>query len=245
MRRNEYQATQVFNDLKTCHLPTTNRLVSQYGRGKGVHVDSGLWQVTEFNLCRVDPRRSRMRSITSALLVTVAFGALATAPYFVFRDDSFARLMDHQTQTQTQIQISYDDQIDDLRAQIERMSHLDRERIEEIKSLRERQETLEQVTSGLAKDRLIQAAIQARNGLPSGTDESATSLSYIKTTSGNSNAETGKQAEKITTSDNKKARVTHQRQTHVVHQRQTPVVRKRTQEAPAVAAERPVSQQTH
>ena len=70
-----------------------------------------------------------MRSITSALLVTVAFGALATAPYFVFRDDSFARLMDHQTQTQTQIQISYDDQIDDLRAQIERLSHLDHERI--------------------------------------------------------------------------------------------------------------------
>ena len=182
-----------------------------------------------------------MRSITSALLVTVAFGALATAPYFVFRDDSFARLMDHQTQTQTQTQISYDDQIDDLRAQIERMSRLDRERIEEIKSLRERQETLEQVTSGLAKDRLIQAAIQARNGLPSGTDESATSLSYIKTTSGNSNAETGKQAEKTTTGDNKKA--------HLPLRKQAPVVRKRTQEAPAVAADRntiePVSQQNY
>jgi len=166
-----------------------------------------------------------MRSI---LLVTVAFGAVATAPYLVFRDDSFARLIDHQTQTQTQVQISYDDQIDDLRAQIERMSRLDQERREEIKSLRQRQETLEQVTSGLAKDRLIQA-IQAGNGLPSGTNESAPALSSIKT------------AEKTTTSDNKKARVPHQRQ--------TPVVRKRTQEAPAVAADRnaiaPVSQQNY
>src|SRR5262245_60390925 len=178
-----------------------------------------------------------MRSI---LLVTVAFGAVATAPYLVFRDDSFARLIDHQTQTQTQVQISYDDQIDDLRAQIERMSRLDQERREEIKSLRQRQETLEQVTSGLAKDRLIQA-IQAENGLPSGTNESAPALSSIKTTSGNSNVETGKQAEKTTTSDNKKARVPHQRQ--------TPVIRKRTQEAPAVAADRnaiaPVSQQNY
>ena len=166
-----------------------------------------------------------MRSI---LLVTVAFGAVATAPYLVFRDDSFARLIDHQTQTQTQVQISYDDQIDDLRAQIERMSRLDQERREEIKSLRQRQETLEQVTSGLAKDRLIQA-IQAGNGLPSGTNESAPALSSIKT------------AEKTTTSDNKKARVPHQRQ--------TPVVRKRTQDAPAVAADRnaiaPVSQQNY
>src|SRR5262249_39186103 len=155
------------------------------------------------SLCWVDPRRSRMRSI---LLVTVAFGAVATAPYLVFRDDSFARLIDHQTQTQTQVQISYDDQIDDLRAQIERMSRLDQERREEIKSLRQRQETLEQVTSGLAKDRLIQA-IQAGNGLPSGTNESAPALSSIKT------------AEKTTTSDNKKARVPHQRQTPVVRKR--------------------------
>src|SRR5262245_41857306 len=167
-----------------------------------------------------------MRSI---LLVTVAFGAVATAPYLVFRDDSFARLIDHQTQTQTQVQISYDDQIDDLRAQIERMSRLDQERREEIKSLRQRQETLEQVTSGVAKDRLIQAIQAPGNGLPSGTNESAPALSSIKT------------AEKTTTSDNKKARVPHQRQ--------TPVVRKRTQEAPAVAADRnaiaPVSQQNY
>src|SRR5262249_2809500 len=137
-----------------------------------------------------------MRSITSALLATIAFGALATVPYFVFRDDSFARLIDHQTQTQTQIQVTYADKIPDLRAQIDRMSRLDQERLEEIKSLRQRQETLEQVTSGLAKDRLIQA-IQARNGLPaSGTIESAPAQSSIKTTSGIPHVETAKQAEK-------------------------------------------------
>jgi len=181
-----------------------------------------------------------MRSITSALLVTVAFVAVATVPYLVFHDDSFARLIDHQTQTQTQVQISYDEQIDDLRAQIERMSRLDQERMGEIKSLRQRQETLEQLTSGLAKDRLIQA-IQARNGLPSGANESASALSPIKTTSGSSNVETGKQAEKTSTSDNKKARLPLQRQ--------APVVRKRTQEAPALAADRnaiqPMSQQNY
>jgi TolA-binding protein len=180
-----------------------------------------------------------MRSITSALLVTVAFAAVATAPYLVFRDDSFASLIDHQTQTQTQVQISYDDQIDDLRAQIARMSQLDQERVEEIKLLRQRQEALEQVTSGLAKDRLIQAT-QIRNGLPNST-ETAPALLSAKTTSGIPNVETGKQAEKTTTNDNKKA--------HLPLRKQAPVVRKRTQEAPAVAADRntiePVSQQNY
>ena len=180
-----------------------------------------------------------MRSITSALLDTVAFAAVATAPYLVFRDDSFASLIEHQTQTQTQVQISYDDQIDDLRAQIARMSQLDQERVEEIKLLRQRQEALEQVTSGLAKDRLIQAT-QIRNGLPNST-ETAPALLSAKTTSGIPIVETGKQAEKTTTSDNKK--------THLPLRRQAPVVRKRTQEAPAVAADRntiePVSQQNY
>ena len=182
-----------------------------------------------------------MRSIRSALLVTVAFGAVATAPYLVFRDHSFARLIGHQTETQTQGQISYDDQIADLRAQIDRMIRLDQERKEEIKSLQKQQETLEQVTSGVAKDLLIQA-IQARNSLPaSGVIESTPVLSSIKTTSEIPHVETSKQAEKTTTSDNKKARRPHQRQ--------TPVVRKRTQEAPAVAADRnaiePAAQQNY
>ena len=160
------------------------------------------------------PRRSRIQSITSALLVTVACGAVATGPYLVFRDDFFARLIDRQTQTQTQAQINYEDQIADLRAQVDRMSRLDQERVEEIKSLRQRQATLEQVTSGL----LIQA-IQARNGLPaSGTIESTPVLSPIETTSAIPHVESAKQAEKAITSD-KKARRPLRKQARVVRKR--------------------------
>jgi len=76
--------------------------------------------------------------------------------------------------------------------------------------------------------------------LPNST-ETAPALLSAKTTSGIPNVETGKQAEKTTTSDNKKA--------HLPLRRQAPVVRKRTQEAPAVAADRntiePVSQQNY
>jgi len=65
-------------------------------------------------------RRSRMRSFTSVLLVIVSFGAVALSPYLVFRDDFFARLIDRQTQTQAQAQaqsqISYEDQLADLRS---------------------------------------------------------------------------------------------------------------------------------
>jgi hypothetical protein len=182
-----------------------------------------------------------MRNIRSAVLVIVAFVAVATAPYLVFRDNSFARLIDHQSQTQSQDQISYDDQFADLRAQIDRMGRQDEERLEEIKSLRQRQETLEQVTSGLAKDLLIQA-IQARNGLPvNGTIESAPGLSATKATSEIPHVDAAKQAEKTATNDNKKVRRPVQKQ--------MPVVRKRTPEAPAVAADRnaiePATQQNY
>ena len=90
-----------------------------------------------------------LRIIMSALLVSVAFGALATAPYFAFRDDSLDR------QIRIRDQISYEDQIAKLRAQIDRMSQLDQEQVEEIKSLTQKWATLEQVISGIAKDRLI------------------------------------------------------------------------------------------
>ena len=104
-----------------------------------------------------------MRAIRFSLLVTAACGTLATGAYFVFRDDLFTRLIGHQTQTQ----INYEDQIADLRAQIDRVSRLDQERVEQqIKPLLRRQATLEEVTSGLAKE----LSIQARNSLPpSGT----------------------------------------------------------------------------
>jgi TolA-binding protein len=169
------------------------------------------------------PRRSRIRAIGSALLVTVACSAVATVPYFVFRDDFFARVIGR---TQAQAQISYEDQIADLRAQIDRMSQLNQARVEEIKSLLQRQVTLENVTSGLAKD----LSIQARNGLPaSGTIDSAPVLSPIETRSANPRVESAKQAEQAITSDDKKVSLPHRKQARVV--------RKRTQEAPTVAAD--------
>jgi TolA-binding protein len=165
-----------------------------------------------------------MQSITSALLITIACGAVATAPYFAFRDDFFARLIDRQTQGQ----IDYEDQISDLRTQIDRMSRLDQERVEEIKSLLQRQATLEQVTSGLAKDLLIQA-IQARNGLPaSGAIDSTPLLTPIETTSAIPHVESARQADKAISNDKKVRRPLR---------KQARVVRKRTQEAPNLAAD--------
>ena len=121
------------------------------------------------------PKRSRMPAIRFALLVTAACGTMATGAYFAFSDDLFTRLTGHQTHTQ----VSYEDQIADLRAQIDRIGRLDQERVEQqIKPLLQRQATLEQVTSGLAKDLLI----QARNGLPaSGAIGAAPLLSPIET----------------------------------------------------------------
>jgi hypothetical protein len=110
------------------------------------------------------PKRSRMSAVRLALLATaVACGSIATGAYFAFRDDVFAGLVDGQTEKQ----IAYKDQIADLRAQIDRIDRIDQQRVEQqLKTVLERQATLEQVTSGLAKD----LSIQARNSLPaSGT----------------------------------------------------------------------------
>jgi TolA-binding protein len=179
-----------------------------------------------------------MQSIGSALLVTVAFAAVATAPYFAFRDDFFGRLVDSLTQTQTQAHINSEDQIADLRAQINRMSRLDQERIEEIKSLQERQARLEQVTSGLAKDLLIQAT-QAQNDLPASRTISSTPvLSPIETTSAIPHVGSMTQVEKAI---DKTVRQPLRKQARVV--------RKRTHEPPAVAADRnatePATQQNY
>jgi hypothetical protein len=105
-----------------------------------------------------------MSAVRLALLATaVACGSIATGAYFAFRDDVFAGLVDGQTEKQ----IAYKDQIADLRAQIDRIDRIDQQRVEQqLKTVLERQATLEQVTSGLAKD----LSIQARNSLPaSGT----------------------------------------------------------------------------
>ena len=118
-----------------------------------------------------------MRAIRYSLLVAAACGTLATGAYFVFRDDFFTRLLGHQTQTQ----INYEDQIADLRAQINRVSQLDQERVEQqIKPLLRRQATLEEVTSVLAKE----PSIQPRNSLPaSGAIGTGPSLSAVETPS--------------------------------------------------------------
>jgi hypothetical protein len=160
----------------------------------------------------------RMQAIWSALLVTVAVSTLATAPYFAFRDDSLDR------QIRIQDQISYEDQIAKLRAQIDRMSQLDQERVEAIKSLAHRRATLEQVISGIAKDRLI----QARNGLPSsGTIDSRPEPSPIETPSAILQVES---AQPESTINDKKVRRPPRKQ--------ATVVRRQTQEAqaPTVAA---------
>jgi hypothetical protein len=119
-----------------------------------------------------------MSAVRLALLATaVACGSIATGAYFAFRDDVFAGLVDGQTEKQ----IAYKDQIADLRAQIDRIDRIDQQRVEQqLKTVLERQATLEQVTSGLAKD----LSIQARNSLPaSGTIGTAPLLSPIETPS--------------------------------------------------------------
>jgi len=153
-----------------------------------------------------------MRAIRSALLVTVAFSALASAPYFAFRDNS----LDRQIKTQDQT-------IADLRAQIDRMNQLDQERVEEIKSLVQRQANLEQVISGIAKDLLN----QARNGLtPSFYDRfDAAHPSSIETTSAIPHV--GSAKPEATTNDTK---------VRLPARKQAPVIRRQTQEAPTQEA---------
>src|SRR5215475_7081745 len=144
------------------------------------------------------PKRSHMRVIRFSLLVTAACGTVATGAYFVFRDDLFPRLIGQQTQTQ----INHEDQIADLRAQIDRVSRLDQERVEQqIKPLLRRQATLEEVTSGLAKE----LSIQARNSLPpSGTIGTQPLLLSAETPS--TPTESAKQADRATIRDKKSRR---------------------------------------
>ena len=159
-----------------------------------------------------------MRVIRFSLIVATACGTLAIGAFFVFRDDLFSRLIGHQTQ------INYEDQIADLRAQIDRVSRLDQERVEQqIKPLLERQATLEEVTSGLAKE----LSIQARNSLPpSGTIGTQPLLLSVETPStpiaATSHAESAKQADRATIRDKKSRRP---------HRKYVRVKRKRVQES--------------
>src|SRR5262245_1994199 len=139
----------------------------------------------------------RIQAIGFALLVTVAFGALASVPYFALR---------------------YEDQIADLRAQIDRMSKLDQERVKEIKSLVQRQATLEQVISGIAKarnDLPVSFYDRFEAGYPSSPSETTFAIPHVGS------------AEPEATTNDKKVRPPPRKQ--------APVVRRQTQEAPTVA----------
>ncbi|MGC1591329.1 MAG: hypothetical protein WA770_14555, partial [Pseudolabrys sp.] len=119
------------------------------------------------------------------------------------------------------------DQITALRAQVDRITSqqsLDKERVEQQ---RQRQATLEQVTSELAKD----LSIQARYGLPaSGAIESPPLLSPVEKPSAPIvaiPAESAKQA--------KQAVIGHKK-AHRHHRKHARVVRKRTHKRPTIAA---------
>ncbi|MFZ1210168.1 MAG: hypothetical protein WAN94_18830, partial [Pseudolabrys sp.] len=143
--------------------------------------------------------------------------------YFAFRDDVFAGLVGRQTEKQ----ITSEDQITALRAQVYRITSqqsLDKERVEQQ---RQRHATLEQVTSELAKN----LSIQARYGLPaSGAIESPPLLSPIEKPSAPIvaiPAESAKQA--------KQAVIGHKK-AHRHHRKHARVVRKRTHKRPTIAA---------
>ena len=104
------------------------------------------------------PQRSRIR--LALLASALAIGSIATGAYFAFRDDVFAGLVGRQAEKQ----VPYEEQIADLRAQIDRLNRLDQERVEqEAKTVLQRQAKLEQVTPGGSANEL---SIQAGSGLP-------------------------------------------------------------------------------
>ena len=165
-----------------------------------------------------------MPAVRLALLATVVLGgSIATGAYFAFRDDVFAGLVGRQTEKQ----ITSEDQITALRAQVYRITSqqsLDKERVEQQ---RQRHATLEQVTSELAKN----LSIQARYGLPaSGAIELPPLLSPIEKPSAPIvaiPAESAKQA--------KQAVIGHKK-AHRHHRKHARVVRKRTHKRPTIAA---------
>jgi len=91
---------------------------------------------------------ARMPAIRFALVVAVAW-SIATGTYFAFRDDVL-------TLPATEMQITYEDHIADLRAQVDRIisrQFLDQEEVEQqLNGLLQRQATLEQRASALTGD---------------------------------------------------------------------------------------------
>ena len=174
------------------------------------------------------PQRSRIPATRLALLASaLAIGSIATGAYFAFHDDVFAGLVGRQAERQ----VHYEAQIADLRAQIDRIKRLDQVRVEEqVKTMLQRQATLDQVTPGLANE----LSVQARNGLPASLTIDSMS-SPIETTSPIPHVGSAKPE---ATTNHKKVRLHPRKQAPVVHRQtqEAPVVRRQTQEAPTVAA---------
>lgn len=172
-------------------------------------------------------QRSRMPATRFALLVTAACGSIATGAYFAVRDGVLDRLIGRQTE----MQITYENQIADLQAQLDRVASqqvLDKERVE---ALLQQQMRFEQPTSAFVDD------LSTQNGWPaSGTIESPPLLSPNQKPSAPivaiPNPESAKQAEQAVTVDKKAGRP------HRTHAR---AIRKRMQEAPTIAAGHNVS----
>jgi hypothetical protein len=169
------------------------------------------------------PQRSRIPATRLALLASaLAIGSIATGAYFAFHDDVFAGLVGRQAERQ----VHYEAQIADLRAQIDRIKRLDQERVEEqVKTMLQRQATLDQVTPGLANE----LSVQARNGLPaSGALDSPPLLAPVEKPSSPNVAVLEEKEVKQVTIGHKKA--------HRPHRKYARVFRKRTRKPPTIAA---------
>jgi murein DD-endopeptidase MepM/ murein hydrolase activator NlpD len=105
--------------------------------------------------------------IVVGTLVIMAVWSIATGTYFAFREDVLTRLIGRQAQ----MQFAYEDRIAELRAQVDRITSrqlLDQEQFEQrLKSLMQRQATLEQRTDALAGDALTTGSIGPAHRAPS------------------------------------------------------------------------------
>jgi murein DD-endopeptidase MepM/ murein hydrolase activator NlpD len=104
--------------------------------------------------------------IVVGTLVVMAVWSIATGTYFAFREDVLTRLIGRQAQ----MQFAYEDRIAELRAQVDRITSrqlLDQEQFEQkLKSLLQRQATLEQRTNALAGDMLTTGSIGPTHHAP-------------------------------------------------------------------------------
>jgi len=104
--------------------------------------------------------------IVVGTLVVMAVWSILTGTYFAFREDVLTGLISRQAQ----MQFAYEDRIAELRAQVDRIMSrqlLDQEQFEQkLKSLLQRQATLEQRTDALAGDALTTGSIPPANRAP-------------------------------------------------------------------------------